>query len=785
MNTQRRKRDVPSGKLLLKCLDLSCLGRLQHAATGCLVLALGLAAVTGQASAANSVPLAGDARHPPVTDERLANANRESQNWLSYGRTYDESRYSPLDQINDRNVGRLGLAWSFEFPDNRGLEATPLVVDGVIYTVGAWNRVFALDAKTGELLWQFDPQVPKGIVVRACCGPVSRGLAVWQDKVFVATLDGYLIALDRFTGQVAWRTLTIDPAKDYTITGAPRVVKGRVLIGNSGAEYGVRGYVSAYDAATGALSWRFYTVPGNPANGFENPAMEMAAKTWNGEWWKMGGGGTVWDAMAYDPELNLLYIGVGNGSPWNREIRSPGGGDNLFLSSIVALNPDTGAYVWHYQTTPGESWDFTATQQIILADIPWQGKPRKVLMQAPKNGFFFVIDRVTGELLSAKPYTRVNWAKGYDQSGRPIEVPESRYTKAGVLMVPSAVGGHNWHPMSYHPGTGLVYIPVIKSAMKYQQPTGFDPSAHHQNVGADIPNDTLIDPQFMQILTGKIMRGELVAWDPIRQEPVWTYRHARTWNGGTLATAGNLVFQGTSDHKFMAFNARNGDVLWSRDVRLGVVAAPVTYSIDGEQYIALMAKLGGAGALAMGIEPLPGLEKGRLLVFKLDGRAALPEIDKTAAEPAEPPPLMSRDEHVLAEGKALYAHYCMPCHGNGVIGGGDVPDLRRMPLAFHENFKAIVLGGMLQANGMVSFADVLDDSSADAVHAYILQQAHADYEARQATGLAAKFRVWAYDKLATMMVLAFDRSVPFFAGVAAFWGVILFLVWRRFARNRA
>ncbi len=720
----------------------------------------------------------------PVTTERLLNAGQESQNWLSHGRTYDESRYSPLNAINEKTVNQLGLAWSFEFPDHDGLEATPLVVDGILYTVGAWNRVFALNAKTGETLWQFDPQVPKKILVRACCGPVSRGLAVWEDKVYVATLDGYLIALNRQTGEVMWRTLTIDPEKDYTITGAPRVVKGKVLIGNGGAEMGVRGYISAYDGKTGELSWRFYTVPGNPADGFENDAMAMAATTWKGEWWKLGGGGTVWDSMAYDPELNLLYIGVGNGSPWNREIRSPGGGDNLFLSSIVSLNADTGEYVWHYQETPGESWDFTATQQIILADIKWQGKTRKVLMQAPKNGFFFIVDRVTGEFLSAEPFTRVEWATGYDKNGRPIEVEGIRYKEKDALMIPAAVGGHNWNSMSYHPGTGLVYIPVVKSAMGYRQPANFKPAPHHYNIGVDIPNDEIIDPQFMSILKTKIIRGELVAWDPVLQKAAWRYKHTRVWNGGTLATGGNLVFQGTADHQFMAFNAKNGDVLWSSDIKLGVVAAPITYSVDGEQYVALMAKWGGAIPLAIGLEPFPGLENGRLVVFKLGGKAQLPDVVVKVEEPVQPPAMTITNAKDIAEGKDLYLKYCSACHGDGVIGGGTVPDLRRMPLAFHAMFKAIVLGGALESNGMANFSDVLDEAKADKIHAFILQQAHADYKVRTDTSIMAPVRLWVYDKLATAIVLAFDKSIPFFIGVGVFWIVVLGLVWRLVKRKR-
>jgi alcohol dehydrogenase (cytochrome c)/quinohemoprotein ethanol dehydrogenase len=331
-----------------------------------------------------------------VNASRITAADQEPGNWLSHGRSYDEQRFSPLKQINSDNAADLGLEWIYEFDTRRGLEATPIVVDGVMFTTGAWSQVFALDARSGELLWKYDPEVPGEWAVHACCDVVNRGVAIWEGSVFVGTLDGRLVSLDARTGKVNWTVLTIDKSKPYTITGAPRVVNGKVVIGNGGAEYGVRGYVSAYSAETGAMAWRFYTVPGNPAEGFESEVMEKAAETWTGEWWTMGGGGTVWDSMAFDPELNLLYIGVGNGSPWNQQLRSPGGGDNLFLSSIVALDADTGKYVWHYQTTPGETWDYTATQHMILTELEIDGRERKVLLQAPKNGFFYVLDRENG-----------------------------------------------------------------------------------------------------------------------------------------------------------------------------------------------------------------------------------------------------------------------------------------------------------------------------------------------------------------------------------------------------
>ncbi|MFT5611262.1 MAG: quinohemoprotein ethanol dehydrogenase, partial [Polaribacter sp.] len=393
----------------------------------------------------------------------------DSSSWLSHGRTYSEQRHSPLASINKDSVSGLGLAWSYDLGTSRGIEATPIVRDGVIYVTSTWNIVHALDARSGDPLWTFDPIVDKAQGAKGCCDVVNRGVAVWGDSVFTATIDGRLISLNAKTGEKNWDVNTVDKSKPYTITGAPRIVKGKVIIGNGGAELGVRGYISAYDVDSGKMLWRFFTVPGNPADGFENDSMEMAAKTWTGEYWAAGGGGTAWDSMAYDPELDLLYVGIGNGSPWNQSIRSPEGGDNLFLSSILAVRPDTGEYVWHYQTTPGETWDYTATQHMILAELEIDGAQRKVIMQAPKNGFFYVIDRTNGEFISAQNFVEVNWATHIDQTtGRPVEIPAARYSgKAPYLQLPGPLGAHNWHPMSYSPDTGLVYIPAQEAPWVY------------------------------------------------------------------------------------------------------------------------------------------------------------------------------------------------------------------------------------------------------------------------------------------------------------------------------
>ena len=391
--------------------------------------------------------------------------------WLSYGRTYDEQRFSPLDKIDAGNVGQLGLAWSYDLDTaHRVQESTPLVIDGVMYVTSAWSKLFALEAKSGKEIWRFDPKVPGEAGVKACCDVGNRGVAAWNGKIFLGTLDGRLIALDAATGKQLWEVMTVPAGQNYTITGAPRVFEGKVLIGNGGAELGARGFVTAYDADSGKQVWRFYTVPGDPSQPFESPALEKAAKTWKGQWWKFGGGGTVWDSIVYDPKLRLIYIGVGNGSPWNQALRSPGGGDNLYLSSIVALKVDNGEYVWHFQTTPGETWDYTATQPIILADLEIGGKPRQVLMQAPKNGYFYVIDRVTGEFISGAPYAFMNWSKGLDpKTGRPIENREARYDKSGkpAVVVPGPGGAHNWHPMSFSPLTRLAYFPVIEAGFAF------------------------------------------------------------------------------------------------------------------------------------------------------------------------------------------------------------------------------------------------------------------------------------------------------------------------------
>ena len=503
-----------------------------------------------------------------IDDNRLVNADKTPGDWLSYGRNYYEDRYSSLEQITKENINQLGLAWNLNLGTKRGIETTPIVVDGIMYITGPWSKVYAINAVTGELIWEYDPKVPGSYGQKPCCDVVNRGVALYKGNVYVGTLDGRLIAVDAATGKQVWEVLTVDTTKPYTITGAPRVVNGKIIIGNGGAELGVRGYVTAYDAMTGKEDWRFYIVPGDPSKPFESEAMEMAAKTWTGNWWEYGGGGTAWDAMAYDPELRLLYIGTGNGSPWNRYHRSPGGGDNLFLSSIIALNPDNGNLVWYYQTTPGDTWDFTATQHLLLADMTIKGQLRKVIMQAPKNGIFYVLDRTNGKLISARPYTFINWATGIDSiTGKPIETDYSRYNNENAEIFPGPLGAHNWQPMAFNAKTQLVYLPIRDLFMlygnnktwKYNQPSEFGSGiGWNTGIGYDSTKSLRKENNAPKI------SERLAAWDPVNQREVWSVVHKTLWNGGVLTTAAGLVFEGTADGKFMAFDATDGKVLMAK-----------------------------------------------------------------------------------------------------------------------------------------------------------------------------------------------------------------------------
>ena len=657
----------------------------------------------------------------------IAASQEMAVDWSKTGRTHDEQRFSPLDRINVENVGQLGLAWYIDLKTNRGQEATPLVVDGVLYNTEPWNITTAYDAATGRELWRYDPQVPLRYGRLACCDIVTRGVAYEDGKIIIGALDGRLIALDAETGEEVWSVQTTDRDQPYTITGAPRVLDGKVVIGNGGAEMGVRGYVSAYDAGSGELLWRWYTVPGNPADGFENEAMAMAAETWTGEWWKLGGGGTAWDSFSYDPDLGLVYIGTGNGSPWSRSYRSPGGGDNLFLASIVALDAETGEYRWHFQTTPGEEWDYTATQQMILADIEIEGELRQVIMQAPKNGFFYVLDRATGEFISARNIAPINWATGIDEeTGRPIENPQARYGAVPVMVAPSAGGAHNWNPMAYSPQTGLVYIPVSETQMAYALAPEFDPE--RGGLGTAFGGYPEIRRQILEYADAH-SRGWLLAVDPATQQHVWRTPDEQKGSGGVLVTAGNLVFQGNIGTTFAAYRADTGEKVWELPVQQVPIAAPITYLVDGEQYIAVNAGWGG-GLAHVERSNYNQLFLGppRLLVFKLGGTAQLPPAPPESfavPELSSPPPLAGTAEQV-ALGEQLYGANCALCHGNEARGG--VRDLRHMTPATHQAFLEIVLEGQLERNGMASFADVLSTGQAEAIHHYLIARANADWE---------------------------------------------------------
>jgi len=661
-----------------------------------------------------------------VDANRIQNADAEPQNWLAHGRTWSEQRYSPLDNINETNINELGLAWYFDLDTARGQQATPIVVDGVMYTTSAWSKVQVLDAATGQLKWQYDPEVPKEWDVKSCCGVQNRGAAVWKGRVYVGTIDGRLIALDAETGELAWEVQTTDRNERYSITGAPRVFGDKVVIGNGGAEYGVRGYVTAYDTDTGEQAWRFYIVPGDPADGFEDEAMEMAASTWSGEWWNLGGGGTAWDSFAYDAELDLLYIGTGNGAPWTRTERSPDGGDNLFLASIVAVRGETGEYVWHYQTVPGDTWDYTAVQHMILAELEIDGYERKVIMQAPKNGFFYVLDRENGEPLSAENIMPVNWATHIDiETGRPVEVQGARYDETGSArkITPGPGGAHNWHPMSYSPDTGLVYIPVQQEPFVYKLDENFETQAVGMNLGINywdpVEEINELPPEW-----GPDFQGHLLAWDPLTQKEVWRVTQTTIENGGVLSTAGGLVFQGNSDQELVAYDDATGERLWYAPTQTGILAPPVTYSVDGEQYLVVVAGWGGIDALFFGLITNPDGTKrnvSRVLAFKLGGDGELPPLPEL---PAAPPPAddFGSDAQIEA-GAAHYTRICSVCHGVAAISGGVLPDLRHSAFAGDAAaWRSVVMEGELQERGMVSFAEILSDDDAEAIRAFVARQ---------------------------------------------------------------
>jgi PQQ-dependent dehydrogenase (methanol/ethanol family) len=656
-------------------------------------------------------PLAQAQSAARVDMKRLLNADAERGQWMSHGRTFDEQYFSPLDRIDERNVGKLGLAWFVDLPTNQNIETTPLMVDGVVYVTLPWSKVMALNARTGKQLWLYDPKVAGAWNINLCCGVDNRGAAAWNGKIIFGTLDGRLIALDAKTGKPVWSTKATPDERRYSITGAPRIANGKVFIGSAGGEFDARGYLDAYDAETGKLLWRFWTIPGDPAAGFENKAMEMAAATWKAPgWWKNGGGGTVWDAITYDPATDLVIFGTGNGTPGDAIGRDAGGGDNLFMTSIVAVHAADGSYAWHYQTTPWETWDYDTGQQLMLLDIEINGTKRHVVSQASKNGFFYHLDAATGQLLSAKAYTDVNWATGVDlQTGRPDVVPAARtnLTNQVFNLAPGPAGGHAWQSMSYSPRTGLVYIP----ATTHWQLIG--PFDARQKYLAEHPD------------TKQTFSGRLTAWDPVAQREVWRSEEFLNPTGGVqvtsgaLATAGNLVFHGNlPKREFVAYRATDGQRLWSFGTKTAVLAGAISYEVAGEQYVAVA--VGG---------PVPGgyyaPNGARLLVFKLGGRTVLPDLPPFTERPIAPPPQFA-DADTIKRGAQVFEAQCMLCHGRNGAARSTFPDLRRTP-ALHDQalLDTIVLQGVLSERGMASFRDYLQDGDTVALRAYLISVAEA------------------------------------------------------------
>jgi quinohemoprotein ethanol dehydrogenase len=653
-----------------------------------------------------------------IDGKAIAANTAATKDWPSHGLDYAETRFSKLKQITAENAKELGLVWTYDLESTRGVEATPLVVDGIMYVTASWSIVHAVDTRTGKRLWSFDPKVNREGGYKGCCDVVNRGVALWQGKVFVAAYDGRLFALDAASGNKVWEVDTIIDRKwSYTITGAPRVFKGKVIIGNGGAEYGVRGYITAYDANTGKQAWRWFTVPGDPSKPFEDASMAKAAKTWDPavKYWEAGGGGTAWDTMTFDPKLNLMYIGTGNGSPWSRVKRSPAGGDNLYLASIVALNPDTGTYVWHYQQTPGDSWDFTSTQPMILADLKIAGKLTPVILHAPKNGFFYVLERKTGKFISAQNFVPVNWATGYDKNGRVIETPMARQADRVREIIPSAYGARNWHSMSFNPQTGLVYMPVQSVPLtlvdnkdwKWGSKTPGEP---HSYVGWNTSQFANVEPPKSAPF------GRLIAWDPVAQKEAWKHEHVSPWNGGTLTTAGNLVFQGSADGRFVAYDARNGAKLWETPVGTGVLAAPMTYEVDGKQYVSIAVGWGGVYGVSLRHTDRKG--PGTVYTFALGGKAKAPEFVEYKLNtllqgvPYDP-------KHV-AEGTALYVSACVFCHGvPGVDRGGNVPNLGYSAQGVIANLDKFVFTNPLNQNGMPDFTGKLTPADVEKIKAFI------------------------------------------------------------------
>ena len=671
----------------------------------------------------------GACKRTSAEDEARLRDTSDGADWAAPGRTFGEQHFSPLTQIDAGNAAQLGLAWSLDLPPGASV-SQPLAVGGIVYVATGQAVVRAIDAVSGKQLWVYDPQVwtKAGKRMRFAWG--TRGLAWYGGKLFVGTMDGRLIAIDAKTGKEVWSVQTLKDGDLTQITGAPRAFDGKVIIGFGGADFGaVRGYVSTYDAETGKLLWRWYTVPGDPAKDFEDKSQEMAAKTWAGEWWKLGGGGTAWNAFSYDPETSTVFVGVGNGSPWNHKVRSQGKGDNLFLASIVALDAGSGAYKWHYQVNPGETWDFGATMDMAFADLEVGGKARKVLMTMPKNGFFYVIDRLDGKLISAEPVVRVNWASKIDlATGRPVENPAARYPDgANFAAFPSGNGGHNWYPMAYSPKTRLVYIPVLERAMNWQDygvagdewkkvsPLGTIQAATMNGL-PEVPGERLNKT------------GRLEAWDPVAQKRVWSQPVSGTEGGSVMATAGNLVFQGQFDGSFNAYAADSGKRVWTFQANAPVLAPPISYTAGGKQYVTVLSGNSGHAALFGADHARWGIDyrtmARRVLTFAIGGKATLPPRVKPDPRMMDDPQF-KRDPVREGRGAMTYGLYCSTCHGFFAYPAGAGPDLRKsavVPSA--EGFVRVVHDGVLESAGMPKFDD-LDASAREDVRQYIRAQAAA------------------------------------------------------------
>ena len=658
-----------------------------------------------------------------VTQERLVKADEHPGQWMAYGRSYSEQRFSPLTDINKQSVKNLSLAWYGDFDTNLTQESTPVVVDGTLYVTTAWSKVYAFDAKTGALKWKYDPKVPRDWNVKLCCGQVNRGVAVWEGKVYLGTLDARLVAIDAESGREVFDVYTADPSQSYSITGAPRVANGLVFIGNGGAEFLMRGYISAFDAKTGELVWRWYVVPGDPSKPQENEALERAVKTWDpaGKWWEPGGGGSTWDGITYDPETNLVYVGTGNGGPWPSAIRSPAGGANLYTNCIVALNADTGEYVWHYQTTPEDSWDYDGVAQIMTADLEIDGQIRHVVMQAPKNGFFYVLDAKTGELLRAKNYVTVNWTDGLDENGYPRFNPMAHYGRTGMgfIVMPPSGGAHTWNPMAMDPNQGLVYIPTVDGTF----PLVALPEGDNNPMGQKLSIDfTKMFSLYQEQNVKPVNNTYITAWDPVKGEVAWRYDLKGVRGGGTLATAGGLVFQGNSKQEFAAYDSSNGERLWVTNVQTGVVGGPASYAVDGEQYVAVAVGSGGAAGRP---DAYYLSNHSRILAFKLGGTAKLPEPEPLPPMPVLDPPAVTASAEQLEHGGQLYNRFCVVCHGQEGQSRAVFPDIRySSALQAQEDFDAIVLDGIREENGMVSFAEAMDKEDTAALREYVIKLAN-------------------------------------------------------------